>query len=83
MIILKLVFEILIVGLFLHSKLTPYKDRLDAKYKKAYNFFNSFFTPIFSFLSKFFKPIKVGVGLSIDTTQLMLLIILLVIQNIF
>lgn len=77
--ILKFVLEILIVGLFLYSKLTPYKDRLDVKYKKVYNFFNSLFTPIFSFLGKFFKPIKVGVGLSIDLTQIFLLIILLLI----
>jgi hypothetical protein len=75
--ILKLVLEILIVGLFLYSKLTPYKDRLDVKYKKGFNFFNSIFKPILSFLSRFFKPFTVGVGLSVDMTQIVLLVIML------
>lgn len=79
MIILKLVLEILIVGLFLYSKLTPYNDRLNVNHKKVYNFFNSIFKPILSFLSRFFKPFTVGVGLSVDMTQIVLLILLLII----
>ncbi len=80
MIILKLVLEILIVGLFLYSKLTPYKDRLNVNHKKVYNFFNSIFKPILSFLSRFFKPFTVGVGLSVDMTQIVLLVIMLMLM---
>ena len=73
----KIIIELLIVGLFLYSKLSPYKDRLDIKYKKVFNFFNSIFKPILGLLSRFFKPFQVGVGLSVDMTQIVLLIILL------
>ena len=64
--------------MFLYSKLTPYMDRLDVKYKKAFNFFQTFFKPILEFLRIIFKPFQVGNGLSIDMAQLVLLIILLI-----
>lgn len=75
--------NILIVGLFLYSKLLPYKDKLNHKYKGVFDFFNKIFTPIISFLKRFFKPFQVGQGLAIDMTQIVLLIVLLIILNTF
>ncbi len=74
--------NVLIIGLFLYSKLLPYKDRLDKRYIGIFGFFNSIFTPVFNFLKKAFKPVQVGIGLSVDMTQILLLVILLVLLNI-
>src|SRR5674476_339365 len=38
--------NVLIVGLFLYSKLTPHKDRLTGNYLKTFNFFDKIFHPI-------------------------------------
>lgn len=73
----------LIVGLFLYSKLLPYKDKLNPQYKKIFDFFNSVFLPIFNFLKKLIKPFQVGVGLSVDMSQIVLLIIFLLLLNLF
>ncbi len=79
----KILIYILIIGLFLYSKILPYKDKLDIKYKKIFDFFNAIFTPIFKLFSSFFKPIQLGLALSVDMTQIVLLIILLLILNFF
>jgi hypothetical protein len=76
-----IVINILIVGLFLYSKLLPYKDKLNPQYRKIFDFFNSLFTPIFNFLKKMIKPFQVGFGLFVDMTQIVLLIILLLLLN--
>lgn len=73
--------NILIVGLFLYSKLLPYKDKLNGQYKGIFNFFDSLFTPLFNFLKKYIKPFQVGQGLFVDLTQILLLILLLVVVN--
>lgn len=75
--------NIFIIGLFLYSKLLPYKDKLNNQYKGIFNFFNTVFEPIFRFLKRFIKPFQVGQGLSVDMTQIVLLIILLIIANTF
>jgi hypothetical protein len=75
--------NILIIGLFLYSKLLPYKDKLNSKYKGVFDFFDKIFTPIKSFLKRFIKPFQVGQGLVVDMTQIILLILLLVILNIY
>lgn len=75
--------SILIVGLFLYSKLLPYKDKLNPQYKKIFDFFNSIFTPIFNFLKNLIKPFQVGIGLSVDMSQIVLLIIFLLLLNLF
>lgn len=80
---LKLALNITIIGLFLYSKLLPYKDKLNPQYKKIFDFFNSIFSPIFDILRSFAKPFQVGIGLSIDMTQIILLFILLLILNYF
>jgi hypothetical protein len=76
-----IVINILIVGLFLYSKLLPYKDKLNPQYKKIFDFFNSLFTPIFNFLKNSIKPFQVGFGLFVDMSQIVLLIIFLLFLN--
>jgi hypothetical protein len=81
--IIPILINILIVGLFLYSKLLPYKDKLNPKYKKVFDFFNSIFLPIFNFIKNLVKPFQVGIGLSVDMSQIVLLIIFLMILNFF
>ncbi|MFB9078982.1 hypothetical protein ACFFLS_10210 [Flavobacterium procerum] len=78
---LKIIVQILIVGLFLYSKLLPYKDRLNSQYKSIFDFFNSIFSPIFNFLKPMIKPFQVGTGLAVDMTQIVLLVVFLMILN--
>ena len=77
--ILYLFVNILIVGLFLYSKLTPYKDRLTGNYLKTFNFFNAIFNPILAIFRPLARPAQVGYGIAVDLSQILLLIILLVI----
>ena len=79
--LIKIVIYILIVGLFLYSKLLPYNDKLDSRYSKIFNFFNSIFAPILDFFKTFMQPFRVGYGLSVDMTQILLLLLLLLISN--
>lgn len=79
--IIKIFIQILIIGLFLYSKLLPYKDKLNPQYRSAFDFFNSIFTPIFNSLKTIIKPFQVGVGLAVDMTQVLLLIIFLMLLN--
>jgi hypothetical protein len=82
-IILLYIANIFIIGLFLYSKLLPYKDKLNNQYKGIFNFFNAVFSPILNFLKSFIKPFQVGQGLSVDMTQIVLLILFLLIANTF
>jgi uncharacterized protein YggT (Ycf19 family) len=77
--ILLLFIEFLIVGLFLYSKLLPYKDRLVGGYRKVFNFWGTIFEPILKFFRGFIKPVKVGNGLAVDMSQIVLLFIFLII----
>jgi hypothetical protein len=81
--ILKIATNTFIIGLFLYSKLLPYKDKLNPEYKKIFDFFNTVFTPIFNFLKSFAKPAQVGIGLFVDMTQLILLLLFLLLLNYF
>lgn len=83
MYIIKFFIQILIVGLFLYSKLLPYKDKLNTQYRGIFDFFNSIFSPILNFLKTMIKPFQVGVGLAVDMTQIILLIIFLMLLNFF
>ena len=77
----KIFIQILIIGLFLYSKLLPYKDKLNSQYRSIFDFFDSIFSPIFNFLKTIIKPFQVGVGLAVDMTQIVLLIIFLMLLN--
>ena len=74
---------ILIVGLFLYSKLLPYKDKLYKKYENIFNFFYSLFNPIIDLMKRVIKPLQIGKGLYVDMTQVILLIFFLIIINTF
>ena len=80
---LRIFINILIIGLFLYSKLLPHKDKLNAKYDKVFNFFQGIFQPVLNFLKILIKPFQVGQGLAIDMTQIVLLIMLLLLNNYF
>jgi hypothetical protein len=79
--LIKIFIQILIIGLFLYSKLLPYKDKLNPQYRSIFDFFNSIFSPIFNSLKTIIKPFQVGVGLAVDMTQIVLLIIFLMLLN--
>lgn len=81
--LIPILINILIIGLFLYSKLLPYKDKLNPQYKKIFDFFDSIFTPIFNFFKNIVKPFQVGLGLAVDMTQIVLLVILLMFLNFF
>lgn len=77
--ILYLFLNFSIVGLFLYSKLLPYKERLSPQNRSVFNFFERFFSPILNLFKKVFKPWVVGQGLSVDMTQIVLLLLFLMI----
>lgn len=79
--LIKIFIQILIIGLFLYSKLLPYKDKLNPQYRSIFDFFNSIFSPLFNSLKTIIKPFQVGVGLAVDMTQIVLLIIFLMLLN--
>ncbi len=80
-IILFLLFSILIIGLFLYSKLAPYKDRLTGNYQKTFSFFDKVYTPVLNLLRKISSPAQVGNGIAVDMSQIILLLILLLLFN--
>lgn len=76
--ILLIATNILIVALFIYSKLTPHKDRLSDQYLKAFTFFDRIFTPILKLLRKIVGTTRVGNGIMVDMSQVILLILLLI-----
>jgi hypothetical protein len=79
--IVTFIFDILIIGLFLYSKLLPYKDKLTGRYLSIFNFFEKLFVPILQFFKSFAKPAQVGTGLAVDMSQIILLILFLIVIN--
>ncbi len=73
--------NMLVVGLFLYSKLLPYKDKLNPKYRTTFSFFERLFDPFFSIVKNSIKPFQVGYGLFVDMSQIILLILLLFLIN--
>jgi hypothetical protein len=71
--------NVLIVALFLYSKLMPYKSSLTGKYQAAFLGFERFVQPVLNLLRKVAKPAKVGNGIAVDMSQIILLILLLMI----
>ena len=79
--ILVLILNIMIIGLFFYSKLTPHKARLTGKYLKIFNFFERFFAPLLNLLGKIAKPAQVGNGIAVDMSQIILLLLFLMLLN--
>ncbi len=77
--ILYIIINVLILALFLYSKLTPYKVQLTGKYQSVFLFFEKLFEPVLNLLRKIAKPAKVGNGIAVDMSQVILLILFLII----
>ena len=80
-ILIKMLLNVLIVGLFLYSKLLPYKERLVGQYRRIFDISSKIFNPVLNGLKSMVKPVPVGAGLSVDMTQIVLLVILLLLNN--
>jgi hypothetical protein len=76
-ILLLIILNGLAVGLFLYSKLLPYKTQLAPQNAKVFNFFSRIFEPVLKFMRKIFSPTQVGRGLAVDMAQIWLFMILL------
>ncbi len=79
MIIFKFLLAVLIVSLFIYSKVGSFENQISEKYLKIFTIIKSIFKPVLNFLKTLFKPYKIGVNLFIDTSQIVLLILLLII----
>ncbi len=77
--ILYITINVLILALFLYSKLTPYKAKLTGIYRSIFAFFERLFDPMLNLLRKITNPAQVGNGIAVDMSQIILLILLLVI----
>jgi hypothetical protein len=75
-IILKVLVVASMIALYLYSKLSPHKDRLDAKHRGWYDTIDKFLGGISRSLGKSAKPYQVGDGIFLDMGQLYLFIIL-------
>lgn len=69
----------LIVSLFFYDKTKKYEDQLDAGYLKYFRICKSLFDPIMVFINRYIKPVKMGNGISIDVSHIIILLILLLI----
>lgn len=69
------------MALFIYSKLTPYKMQLTGKYQSIFLFFEKLFEPILNLLRKIAKPVQVGNGIAVDTSQVIILVLFLIILN--
>lgn len=70
--------NVLIIALFLYSKLSPYKPRLTGTYLRVFNFFERLFYPLLDILKKVVKPAQVGNGIAVDMSQIILLLLFLI-----
>jgi hypothetical protein len=75
-IILKILFGILIMGLFLYKQLKPHKNVLSAENQKKFGYIEKFFDWLFKVFPV--KLMKLGNSLSIDYTSLIVLSILII-----
>ena len=76
--ILYILVSVIILALFLYSKLTPYRAKLTGRYMSAFLFSEKIFEPILNLLRKIAKPAKVGNGIAMDMSQIVLLILFLI-----
>ena len=77
----RVILNLFIVGLFLYSKLLPYKDRLLGQYRTLFQFFESVFGPVTQMFRKFIKPVQVGQNLFVDLSQVVLLVLFLLVYE--
>ena len=65
-----------LLGLYLYSKLSPIKDKLDAKHRGWYDIADNIFGWAARPLAKSLKPYKLGEGVYMDMGQFVLFAIL-------
>ncbi len=66
-----------LIGLYLYSKLSPIKDKLDAKHRGWYDTADKIFGWAARPLAKSFKPYKLGEGVYMDMGQFVLFAIMI------
>jgi hypothetical protein len=75
---MNLILAFTILCLFLYTKIKPVKNNLTPNLKKIYELIELFFDKVLFFMGKYIKPISIGTNLSIDISQIVLLIALLI-----
>ena len=76
--IFRFLLALVILCLFLYTKIKPVKNNLNPSLKKAYLYIEVFFDKLFNFMGKIIKPVVIGANVSIDISQIIILIILLI-----
>lgn len=74
---------IFILFLFFYEKTKGFKLQLFPKTQSFVQKLESFFYPIFKFSSSIIKPIKIGQGIMLDVSQLLLITLILIVLIIF
>ena len=77
---MKLILAFTILCLFLYAKIKPVKNDLMPNLKNKYEFLELFFDKVLFFMGKYIKPMSIGTNLSIDISQIVLLIALLILM---
>jgi len=77
--IVPLLLMAMIVGLFIYSKLKIYESQLDSRFYKAFNIIKKVIEPILELIRRVVKPYRVGPNISLDLSQLILLLALLLV----
>ncbi len=73
--IFKLIFGLLIVGLFLYKQIKPYKNALFPQYLQRFTFIEKIYDGIFKVFR--LSPVKLGNNLSMDLSAILFLVLLI------
>jgi hypothetical protein len=79
----KTAIALFILCLFFYEKTKHLKLQLFPKTQNFVQKLESFFYPIFKFSSSIIKPLKIGQGIMVDISQLMLITLILIVLIIF
>ncbi len=79
--LLKIILSMLLLLLVVYLRVQPYGDRLFDRHKSIYAVGDYCFARILRFLKERFKPLTIGVGISIDLSQVILIAIILMAIN--
>jgi hypothetical protein len=69
----------LIISLFFFDKTKNYESKLEGWYLKFFRLSKFLFEPIIKFIARYLKPMKMGQGIFIDVSHIIILFILLLI----
>jgi hypothetical protein len=79
--LLKMILSMLLLLLVVYLRVQPYGDRLYDRHKSIYAVGDYCFARILRFLKERIKPLTIGVGISIDLSQVILIAIILMAIN--